>query len=63
MNDSDMMERMTLISNKHGWKDGDVCSPEETESRIAIIQKEDVQLWEQMRANALAQALAASKDV
>jgi len=63
MNDSDMIKRLALISNKHGWKDGDVCSREEAESRIAIIQKEDVELWEQMRANTLLHALAESKNI
>jgi hypothetical protein len=63
MNDSDMIERMAVISDKHGWKDDDVCSQEEAESRIAIIQKEDAQLWEQMRANTLAHALAESKNI
>ena len=63
MNDTDMIERMTVISNRHGWKDDDVCSREEAESRIAVIQKEDAELWGQMRANTLLHALAENKNI
>jgi hypothetical protein len=62
MNDLDMIKRISVISDKHGWKDDDVCSEEEAEARIAIIREEDGQLWEQIRANTLTHALAENKN-
>lgn len=58
MNDLDMAERMRAISNKHGWKDNDVLSNDELAARIETIRQEDPSLWVQMRANALANAMA-----
>lgn len=58
MNDLDMIKRISVISDKYGWKDNDVCSEEEVEARISIIQEEDLPLWEQIRANTLAYARA-----
>lgn len=62
MIDLDMTKRMKVISDKHGWKDNDVLKDDELAARIEIIRQEDRPLWEQMRANALAHAMAEGQD-
>ena len=52
MTNLDMSERMKILSNKYGWKDGDTLSMSQTGERIEIIRKEDPELWEHMRKDA-----------
>jgi hypothetical protein len=52
MNILEMGERMSALSKKHGWEDGDVLSEEETSERIEIILKEEPDLWDFMKKDA-----------